>query len=105
MPKKGRCELARVPGKEPGQCGVVLLLLGSWYVPFLYDVDSGFAVSNDCCWAVDKCNLTCTEKGGKFPSLFRHTHSHLDEYLPAPMHSPDERGNILADKVADLNRV
>ena len=50
---------------------MVLLLLGSWYVPFLYDVDSGFAVRNDCCWAVDKCNLTCTEKGGKFGRIPR----------------------------------
>ena len=35
--------------------------------------------------------------------MFRHTHSHLDNYVPSHLHSPDERGNILTDKVADNN--
>jgi hypothetical protein len=38
------------------------------------------------------------------PQLFRHTHSHLDRFdLPPHLHSPDERGNILADRVADYD--
>jgi hypothetical protein len=37
-------------------------------------------------------------------NLFRHTHSHMDNYVPSQFHSDDERGNILADKVADFDR-
>jgi hypothetical protein len=32
--------------------------------------------------------------------MYRHTHAHLDEYLPSHMHTPDQRGNILADRGA-----
>jgi hypothetical protein len=34
------------------------------------------------------------------PAMYRHTHSHLDRYLPAARHTPDQRGNIIADRGA-----
>jgi hypothetical protein len=36
------------------------------------------------------------------PTLYRHTHAHLDQYLPDHMHTQDQRGNILADRAASL---
>jgi hypothetical protein len=37
------------------------------------------------------------------PALYRHTHAHLDKYLPDHMHTQDQRSNILADHAAGLS--
>jgi hypothetical protein len=38
-------------------------------------------------------------------AMYRHTHAHLDRYLPDHLHTPDQRGNILADNAASQDPV